>query len=132
MKWPHLSKFSSLRSETIKDVGMLIGYTCHSAFIPLDLAVGGLHEPFGIKSCLGWYFMGPSSTSSSSCSIQSPSLHSDNCLVLSSSCKEVFPSNDFISSSSEEEAPSVEDIRSIDIMENQMIQRKNFKYEVMS
>ena len=130
VKWPHLSKFSTLRSEITRDVGMLIGYTCHSAFIPLDLAVGGLHEPFGVKGCLGWYFMGPSSTSSSSSSMQSPSSYSENCLVLRSNCKEIFLPNESVSNPLDEEAPSVEDKRFIDIMEGQMIQRDDFKYEV--
>ena len=108
---------------------MLIGYTCHSAFIPFGIAVVGLQEPFGIKSCLGWYFMWPSCISSSSCSIQSPSSYLDNCLVLISSCEEIFLPNKFVSSSLDEEAQSVKDKRFIEIIERQMIQRDDFKYE---
>ena len=107
-RWPHLKNVSIPPGKF--QVGLLIGYTCHQAFMPLEVAVGTHDEPFAIKTYLGWSVMGPLRAGK----------HSLEQMSLKTKCKEFFLDE-------EEVALSVEDRQFIGILDKGVTQRPDGK-----
>lgn len=59
--WPHLKHLADkLPPLQDCDVGLLIGYDCPAALVPLEVITGGTNEPFAQRSELGWSIVGSS------------------------------------------------------------------------
>ena len=66
LQWDHLRPIASELSS-LKDypVGLLIGYNCSEALIPLSVISGKANEPFAVCTNLGWSIVGGKGTCSS-------------------------------------------------------------------
>ena len=57
--WPHLEHLADEMSPQLDcKVGLLIGYNCSQALLPLDVLSGEEGQPFAQKSVLGWTIVG--------------------------------------------------------------------------
>ena len=64
-KWSHLKHLSEeMAPELDCEVGLLIGYNCPQALLPLEVVSGERDQPFAQKSLLGWSIIGYSDTDS--------------------------------------------------------------------
>ena len=119
--WPHLKKVPLHHCKDL-EVGVLLGYTCYEAFKPLELAVGGQGEPYGIRTPLGWCVMGPTSKN-----VSNPLVGQDN-VVLRTICKEIFLDRQDPLPCLDEVGPSVEDRRFIRVIEGGLRQDDEGNY----
>ncbi|XP_057694568.1 uncharacterized protein LOC130917316 isoform X2 [Corythoichthys intestinalis] len=133
--WSHLKHLASEMAPKLDcDVGLLIGYNCPQALLPLEVISGERDQPFALKSLLGWCIIGYSDTESAyvdeigvshrvivkqvipaiepSCKLK-PEVH----FVNRNKVKEVTPAQiikvlemDFVERSIEEESMSQEDM----------------------
>lgn len=55
--WSHLERLP-LQPLLDVEVGMLIGYDCTLALKPVQIAEGEDHEPYGVRTPLGWAVVG--------------------------------------------------------------------------
>nr|XP_054604914.1 uncharacterized protein LOC107372912 [Nothobranchius furzeri] len=61
--WPHLSHLSEEMAPKLDcEVGLLIGYNCPQALLPLEVISGKRDQPFAQKSLLGWSIIGYSNS----------------------------------------------------------------------
>lgn len=57
--WSHLKHLSKVMSPELDcEVGLLIGYNCPQALLPLAVVSGDRDQPFAQKSLLGWSIIG--------------------------------------------------------------------------
>ena len=57
--WPHLEHLSDeIAPLQSCDIGLLIGYNCPQALVPREVVSGREHQPFAIKTDLGWSVIG--------------------------------------------------------------------------
>ena len=54
--YPHLA---GLTAADPSDVSLLIGQNCSEALIPYEVRKGLQHEPYAVRTLLGWYMSGP-------------------------------------------------------------------------
>ena len=107
-RWPHLQHVKLPNVGSVK-VDLLIGYTCHQAFMPLEVKVGNHNEPFAVRTGLGWSVMGP----------LNPKGEKNNHLSLRTKCKEIILDEDV--------ALSVEDRQFLKILDDGVSQRPDGK-----
>ena len=131
------------------EIGLLIGNDCPMAIRPLKIIAGKDHEPYGIKTNLGWGIVGKivSKQHDYSDEISSYSVMADEyvytenrktVIALKSSVKEVInPSNmramleqDFNERCMDQQPISYNDKRFLQIMENEIVQRTDGHYEL--
>ena len=60
MQWDHLNRIASELMPYRDDieVGLLIGTNCPKAIKPREVIPGADHDPYGIKTDLGWGIIG--------------------------------------------------------------------------
>lgn len=59
LQWPHLKHLANKLPELQdSEVGLLIGYDCPAALVPLQVVVGNENEPFAQETELGWGIIG--------------------------------------------------------------------------
>ena len=119
--WPHLEHVPLHECKDL-EVGLLLGYTAHEAFKPLELAVGGPGEPYGIRTPLGWCVMGPTSNAN----ITSHAVRRN--VVLRTTCKEIFLNRQDPLPLLDEICPSVEDRQFLGILDEGLQQDKEGNY----
>ena len=108
-RWPHLRDVSIPPGR--HEIGLLIGYTCHQAFMPLKVITGTHNEPFAFKTQLGWCIMGP---------LKSPGEQLSTHISLNAKCKEIFLDE-------EDTALSIEDRQFLQILDEGVTQRSDGK-----
>ncbi|XP_023815989.1 uncharacterized protein LOC111948234 [Oryzias latipes] len=63
--WPHLKHLSKEMAPKLDcEVGLLIGYNCPQALLPIEVISGERDQPFAQKSLLGWSIIGYSCSAS--------------------------------------------------------------------
>lgn len=57
--WPHLEHIADkIAPQQSCDVGLLIGYNCAQALVPRQVVPGEEHQPFALRTDLGWSVVG--------------------------------------------------------------------------
>ncbi len=58
--WPHLVKVAEKLEpvDSALDIGLLIGFNCSSALLPLEIVAAEENKPYGIHTKLGWGVIG--------------------------------------------------------------------------
>jgi hypothetical protein len=148
LRCSHLKDIASeIPVEQQCEVGLLIGYNCPQVFIPRSVISGLDHEPFAIKSDLGWSIFGK--TGSQACSDAVVTSHRivtlpDNddssrsiVFALNSSVKEISSDNvvealesDFVEKHCEEKLLSQDDILFMSILDKGAFQEDSSHYSM--
>jgi hypothetical protein len=148
LRCSHLKDIASeIPVEQQCEVGLLIGYNCPQVFIPRSVISGLDHEPFAIKSDLGWSIFGK--TGSQACSDAVVTSHRvvtlpDNddssrsvAFALNSSVKEISSDDvvkalesDFVEKHCEEKLLSQDDILFMSILDKGVFQEDSSHYSM--
>ena len=132
-RFPHLSEVELLPASPEIPIGLLIGYHCAKAFKPTKFVGGKTDEPFAWKTALGWCIMGDAENSETTIceGDEIGTTHTvHGCISLNTSIVEV-PETGFdpLQDENSDHVYSAEDHKFMRIMNEQMRQRPDGKYE---
>ena len=140
-EWTHLQHVAESLPEYLPDadVGILIGINCPRALKPLEVVTGGDIEPWAIRTCLGWSvvgYMGETTEDTTCLYVSTEPQARVRHFAFRVRAREVHPEQlarmfdaDFDSQAEGETKISQDDRRFLDIMENDMHQRPDGRFE---
>ena len=131
-KWSHLQSLRDKISEIQEfEIGMLIGYNCSDAIQPISVISGGVNEPYGVETYIGWSIVGATQVDHDCTDVITLKVPDDIMIgeshtnkvryAMRTSCKEIINTLelDFIERKFENEVMSQEDLRFMNILKNE-------------